>query len=586
MKSIISFFRKRPALVLFVLLFITFIPFLGETLFNTKGEPREAVVAVSMLQQHDFILPVSNGGDMPYKPPMLAWCIALFSMLTGGEVTEFTSRLPSAVAMIVMTMVTFLIARKHTSQTKAMMMALISMTAFEVNRAAYACRVDMLLTMFMVTAMFLLFDNYQKSKKIISVGAILLMSGGVLTKGPVGTVLPAATAWIYYLLRGENWFRATWQTAVNCIASLVLPAMWYVAAWVQGGDTFLSLMLEENVGRFTGTMSYDSHLNPWYYNVITVVAGLLPYTLLLVISLFFVKWRNVKTNVCSIRFAGAITKMRKADPWIVYNAVLAIFIFVFYCIPGSKRSVYLLPIYPSLAFFIAVYACRLYTQGAKALKIYAGIIATIAPLITLVFISLKIFDFSTGKESTDAFISAFHNLTPSIGGLLAIAASLMMSFYVWRAVAKSSGKKALRFALVALITVYWSFAAVYQPAALGVKSDKVVADELLAEGYGKDNPIYGYCSVPMLRYYTVNFYMGDCVINCEKNMPQNGVMIIGDRDLETWLSENGDAYDCTILKNTNHKSCDSKQKIMIVKLVKKSEKEVNSTTNWSIGTVK
>ena len=119
MKTVLTFIRKRPALALFILLFITFIPFLGETLFNTKGEPREAIVAVSMLQQHDFILPVSNGGDMPYKPPMLAWCIALFSMLTGGEVTEFTSRLPSAVAMIVMTMATFLIARKHTSQTKA-----------------------------------------------------------------------------------------------------------------------------------------------------------------------------------------------------------------------------------------------------------------------------------------------------------------------------------------------------------------------------------------------------------------------------------------------------------------------------------
>ena len=38
--AIIEYFRRRPALVLFVLLTVTFIPFLGETLFNTKGEPR------------------------------------------------------------------------------------------------------------------------------------------------------------------------------------------------------------------------------------------------------------------------------------------------------------------------------------------------------------------------------------------------------------------------------------------------------------------------------------------------------------------------------------------------------------------
>ena len=33
--------------LLVVILFITFIPFLGEQLYATKGEPREAIVAVS-----------------------------------------------------------------------------------------------------------------------------------------------------------------------------------------------------------------------------------------------------------------------------------------------------------------------------------------------------------------------------------------------------------------------------------------------------------------------------------------------------------------------------------------------------------
>lgn len=32
---------------------ITLLPFLGNTDFTTKGEPREAVVAVSMLNQHN-----------------------------------------------------------------------------------------------------------------------------------------------------------------------------------------------------------------------------------------------------------------------------------------------------------------------------------------------------------------------------------------------------------------------------------------------------------------------------------------------------------------------------------------------------
>ena len=58
------------------LLLVTFAAFLGQTLFYSKGEPREAVVALSMLQQGNWILPVSVGDDIPYKPPMLAWIIA------------------------------------------------------------------------------------------------------------------------------------------------------------------------------------------------------------------------------------------------------------------------------------------------------------------------------------------------------------------------------------------------------------------------------------------------------------------------------------------------------------------------------
>ena len=40
---------------------LTLLPFLGLNEFSTKGEPREAVVAMSMLQQHNWILPENNG---------------------------------------------------------------------------------------------------------------------------------------------------------------------------------------------------------------------------------------------------------------------------------------------------------------------------------------------------------------------------------------------------------------------------------------------------------------------------------------------------------------------------------------------
>ena len=58
----------------------TIIRYLGLTNFHTKGEPREAIVAVSMLQNDNWILPINNGGDIAYKPPFFHWCIAALSL--------------------------------------------------------------------------------------------------------------------------------------------------------------------------------------------------------------------------------------------------------------------------------------------------------------------------------------------------------------------------------------------------------------------------------------------------------------------------------------------------------------------------
>ena len=65
---------------------------------------------------------------------------------------------------------------------------------------------------------------------------------------------------------------------------------------------------------------------------------------------------------------------------------MIIAIFVFYCIPKSKRSVYLLPIYPFMAVLIAQYLEALMQKGAKVFKISAYIFASLCLLLTAVFL--------------------------------------------------------------------------------------------------------------------------------------------------------------------------------------------------------
>ena len=94
--------------LLLVICVVTILPFLGLPEYHTKGEPRESIVSYSMLESDNWILPRNNGGEIPYKPPFFHWTIAAVSTLNGGQVTEMTSRLPSAIALISMTLFGFL----------------------------------------------------------------------------------------------------------------------------------------------------------------------------------------------------------------------------------------------------------------------------------------------------------------------------------------------------------------------------------------------------------------------------------------------------------------------------------------------
>ena len=182
---------------------ITLLPFLGNTDFTTKGEPREAVVAVSMLNQHNWILPINNGFDIPYKPPFFQWCIAALSMIA-GHVSEFTSRLPSALSLIVMLCVGALFYAKRKNNTIGLLSAMLTLTAFEVHRAGTNCRVDMVLTMFIVCALYALYEWWERGCRRLPWIAVLCMSGATLTKGPVGMVLPCFVMFVFMLF-------TTWQ---------------------------------------------------------------------------------------------------------------------------------------------------------------------------------------------------------------------------------------------------------------------------------------------------------------------------------------------------------------------------------------
>ena len=339
--------RKIAVWCIALLSVLVLVPFLGETIFYSKGEPREAIVAYTMLESGNWILPTNYGVEIAYKPPFLYWTIAVISSVLGG-VTEFSARMPSALAFLAMQLVFFSFVAKRKDVKTAFLTSILLLSSFEVHRAAVACRLDMLQVSLIVISLCLLFRWDEKNCKGIPWLAVLLMACATLTKGPVGSIFPCLGIGVYQLLRGRSFGKTFFSLLGIGLLSLIPLGIWFWAAYQQGGEAFVNLMLEENTGRFFRKMSYASHENPLWYNFLTIIWGWVPWTLVLLISLFGLKWKKIRLlpEGASVgeRLKKAWCKFRSQSPLQLFAWVVILTIFIFYCIPKSKRSVYLLPI--------------------------------------------------------------------------------------------------------------------------------------------------------------------------------------------------------------------------------------------------
>ena len=133
--------RKKAFWFIALLSVLVVVPFLGETIFYSKGEPREAIVALSMLESGNWILPVNYGTDIAYKPPFFYWSIAAVSSLF-GEVTEFSARFPSALAFLAMQLMFFAFVAKRKNRSNGVSGLYSSFSLFFRGWHSGSCRLS------------------------------------------------------------------------------------------------------------------------------------------------------------------------------------------------------------------------------------------------------------------------------------------------------------------------------------------------------------------------------------------------------------------------------------------------------------
>lgn len=524
------------SIVLLALCISTLWLYLGDTLFNTRGEPREALVSMAMVDTGNWILPVTNGVDLAYKPPFFHWCGAIMATISGGA-SEFTARFPSAIALTLIVLATFRFYATRRNVMVAFLAALITLTNFELHRAGVAARVDMVLTAAMVLALFALYHWCERQLIGIPWLAILAMSAAFLTKGPVGIVLPCGVAALYAWLRVRGFWQVFWRFACVSLASCVLPLVWYIAAYQQGGEAFWQLVYEENVLRFLGKMTYASHENPWHYNLLTIIAGFSPYNLLVLISLFVLPWKSwcssstLRTNTAWQRLRHYFQTMDAAR---LYTLLCIVVMFTFYCIPKSKRSTYLMPLYPFIAYYLAEYLLYLWQGHRRIVLGFGYFIATLSALLIVAytFVSIGAIEPTWLGQRHMAMntlmLDALRHITfsPDRLLLLILPCGTAIVWYKLR-------HKHLAMLPLMIATIFMALEGLYQPAILGAKSSYGFAKQI--EYIAPQSTLYyydnDYAVGNRMHPFTTNFYLHGRIvpfIEFGANSPHGYVLIAED----------------------------------------------------------
>lgn len=329
------------ALVLLVLWAVLQLWGLGKMPFHTHGEAREGLVVWQITHHGGWILPRRDGptgAEVPSKPPLFHWLGALVA-IAHGQTDEWSIRLPSALLSLGGILITYAAGVALWGAPAGLMGATVVMTSFEWQRAATGARVDMALTFGLLVAFFsyLFFARSGRGRWLVPFYGG--MAFAVLAKGPVGVVLPGLLIAALCALQRDVSRLSRMRLGRGLIAVLLIAGVWYVLALIEGGFAFFGKqLLNENVYRMFSSSEYEGgHRHGVVYLLLTLLAGFLPWTLF-VPGPAIALWR-------------ARRRLSARDPR-VYLQLWIVVVFALYALAVSKRSVYLLALYPALGLLV------------------------------------------------------------------------------------------------------------------------------------------------------------------------------------------------------------------------------------------
>ena len=305
-------------------------------------EGRYAEIPREMVVSGDWVTPRLNELKYFEKPPLQYWATATAYTLFGEH--QWTSRLWAGLTGFAGILLVWFAGLRLLGREAAGYAALLLSSSLLYVLMGHINTLDMGVTFFLTLGIVgLLLGQAQADRKKQRNWMMLAWAGlalAVLSKGLMGLVLPGAALFIYCVVQRDFGVLKRMHWLPGLAVFFVITVPWFVLVMQANPEFFERFFIYEHYTRFT-TKTHGRY-QPWYYFIPILLAGALPWTVLMFDSMF----RSVMERG---RGRSLPDKTFNTERFLL---IWAVFIYVFFSVSGSKLPSYLLPMFPALALLM------------------------------------------------------------------------------------------------------------------------------------------------------------------------------------------------------------------------------------------
>ncbi len=316
-----------------------FLPNLGGPSLWDIDEGNNAECAHEMYESGNFIVPTFNYKLRLDKPVLLYWLQALAYRACGSN--EGAARLPSALASLLALWTTYELGRRLFGVFVAVLATLALASSVAFCAAGHFANPDALLNLCTLLSLWCFWNHYTcRGWWLLGAGAACGL--GVLAKGPVALALPAATTFLFLLLRRELRRYLEPRLMGAALIFILVAVPWYVWVGVETkGEWLVGFFWKHNVQRAVGVL--ENHWGPFYYYALALIVGSMPWSVFLAPTLWYAFRREALAE-------GGERKTNAGKQFLL--CWVAVWL-VFFTAARTKLPNYILPIYPAMALLTA-----------------------------------------------------------------------------------------------------------------------------------------------------------------------------------------------------------------------------------------